>query len=196
MVRRPSAPKVTAPPVFADMMATAQQDCARPQADYESTVSRAALTPPDKPAVKLPDRLSCLTCPNWPRRQPAYTPGACPTVFEDIIKTGDAQVAYVAAPPKTFRGVDVGYGPHSPVRPGYEDLARIVDPTVLADALFYNQVLPACACTEALYAAADADFYAGIRLDFLRQELLLRRRKVGTTQDPAAKRRCPAPSGA
>lgn len=195
-VRRPCEPSVTAHPAFADMMATAQQDCATPQVDYEASVRRAALTPPEKPAVKLPDRRSCLACPYKHRRQPAYTPGPCPTVFEEFVRSGDAQITCVTTPPKTFAGVDVGHGPHAPVRPGYEDLARIVDPAVLADALYYNLVLPACPCTEALFAAADADFYAGVRLDFLRQELVLRRRRVGSTESLAAKprHRCPAPS--
>ena len=104
-----------------------------------------------------------------------------PYLFDDLIEDAgegfDPRVAAAGPPPRTLAGVDFSYGPHDPVTPGFDDLARVEDPTVLADALFYNHVLPECACTKALFDAADHEGWPGVQLDSLRQEAALKARR-------------------
>ena len=154
-----------------------------PSVSYESAISRAALSATETPVVRLPARKACLDCPHYRRRLPAVL--WCPdeTVFDDLVQTPahDCAARKVASPPpKILAGVDLAKGPHELVTPGFDDLARIEDPTVLADALYFNQVQPACACTKALFDAADHEGWAGVRLDFLRQEAALQARQAGS----------------
>lgn len=173
---RQSAP-ATAPEPFARMF-SASQTSGLPFVNYEDFVSRPAMVAAETPVVRLPDRKACLNCPHAHRRYPAIP--VCPdaTVFEDLVVGPVKDRACLAAvsPPKTLAGVDVGRGPHEPVTPGYDDLARIVDAAVLAEGLYFNHILPECACSQALFDAADHDGYCGVRLDFLRQEAALNAR--------------------
>lgn len=175
----PATPPAEAPDLFARMMAASQLRKA-PFKNQEAHIRRAAMVGPENPVVHLPGRKTCLPCPHHARRHGVTLAQPDPDLFNDLIeKTGegfDPRVAAAEAPPRTLAGIDVGYGPHYPVVPGFDDLARIKDPTVLADALFYNNVLPLCACTKALFAAADDEGWPGMRLDFLRQEAALQAR--------------------
>ena len=149
-----------------------------PSVNYEARISRAALAAVETPVVRLPERKACLDCPHMARRFPAILPCPDTTMFDHLLENPAHGCAAfpVVSPPKTLTGVDLSRGPHEPVTPGLEDLARILDPTVLADALYYNRILPECACTKALFDAADHEGYSGVRLDFLRQEAALQAR--------------------
>ena len=182
MVVRDTSParqsaQATALEPFANMMAASQMS-SLPFVNYEAFISRAAMVAAETPVVRLPDRKACLNCPHAHRRYPAIPVCTDATVFEDLVVGPVKDRACLAAmsPPKTLAGVDVGRGPHEPVAPGYDDLARIVDPAVLAEGLYFNHILPECACTQALFDAADHDGYCGVRLDFLRQEAALKAR--------------------
>lgn len=175
-----AAPQADSPELFATMMASSQLS-GMPFINYEAHVSRAAMVAPENPVVRLPERGACLSCPHYARRHGVILVQPDAFLFDDMIEKADEgfdpRVAAAGPPPRTLAGVDVGYGPHNPVAPGLEDLARILDPTVLADALYYNRVLPECACTKALFDAADHEGYSGVRLDFLRQEAALKARQ-------------------
>lgn len=162
---------------FATMMAAVPVNGV-PFVNYEANISRAAMVAAETPVVRLPERKACLWCPHYARRHGAVLIQPEPYLFDDMIeKAGegfDPRVAAAGPPPQTLSGVDVGYGPHNPVAPGYDDLARIKDPTVLADALYYNRILPECACTKVLFDAVDKESWPGARLDFLRQEAALK----------------------
>jgi hypothetical protein len=162
------------------MMAAVQVN-GLPFVDYEANISRAAMVATETPVVRLPERKACLDCPHYRRRLPAVLWHPDETAFDDLVQTparGCAAFKVAPPPPKILMGVDLGQGPHEPVPPGYEDLARILDPSVLTDALFYNGILPECACTRALFNAAASDFFAGVRLDFLRQAAAQKQKKT------------------
>lgn len=165
---------------FATMVAAAQLTGV-PFVDYEANISRAPMVAAETPVVILPEQKACLLCPHYARRHGAVMLQPDPYLFDDMIEMAgeefDPRVAAAGPPPRTLAGVDFSYGPHDPVTPGFEDMARIEDPTVLADALFFNHVLPECACTRALFDAADHEGYSGVRLDFLRQESVLKVRR-------------------
>ncbi|WP_327448796.1 hypothetical protein [Brevundimonas sp.] len=110
--------------------------------------------------------------------------------FDELIVAGGDDVELTrlpAGPPKVLAGIDLADGPHERVTPGFEDYARVSDATVLADALYFNQVLPECACTRALFDAADDRTVRGLWLDFLRQEAAIKasgsKRAKGTRRD-------------
>lgn len=177
-VRTP--PPAASPEQFATMIAAVQGNGA-PFVDYEANISRAAMVAAEDPVVRLPERKACLLCPHYARRHSVTLVQPDPYLFDDMIERAgagfDPRVAAARPPPRTLAGVDFSYGPHDPVTPGFDDLARIEDPTVLADALFFNHVLPECSCTKALFEAADHEGYSGVRLDFLRQEAALKARR-------------------
>ncbi len=180
----PATPPAASPEQFVTMMAAALVNGV-PFVDYEANISRAAMVAAETPVVRLPERKACLDCPHYRRRLPAVLWRPDETAFDDLVQTpahGCAAFKVGSPPPKILMGVDLGQGPHEPVAPGYEDLARILDPTVLTDALFYNGILPECACARALFDAAASDFFAGVRLDFLRQAASQKQKK--TTHAP------------
>jgi len=165
---------------FAAAMAASQVSAA-PTVNYESRISRAALVAAETPVVTLLEREACLDCPHFARRRGADLSQPDPTIFNSMIVTAGEDVdllAAAAAPPKILAGIDLGLGPHEPVTPGFEDFARIIDPDVLTDALYYNGILPECACTRALFKAADSDLFNGLKLDLLHQSAATRRRKA------------------
>lgn len=176
----PTTPTAASPEQFVTMMAAALVNGV-PFVNYEPNINRAAMVAAETPVVRLPERKACLLCPHYARRHGAVLVQPEPYLFDDLIeKAGegfDPLVAAAGPPPRTLAGVDFSYGPHDPVTPGFDDLARVEDPTVLADALFFNHVLPECACTEALFDAADHEGWAGVQLDFLRQEAALKARR-------------------
>lgn len=169
-------PTAASPEQFAKMMAAVQVS-GLPFVNYEANISRAAMVAAETPMVRLPERKACLLCPHYARRHSVTLVQPDPYLFDDMIENAgegfDPRVAAAGPPPRTLAGVDFSYGPHDPVTPGFDDLARIEDPTVLADALLFNHFLPECACTKALFEAADHEGYSGVRLDFLRQEAAL-----------------------
>lgn len=153
------------------------QVSASPPINFESRVSRAALAAAETPVVQLPPLDTCLGCPFFARRFAATLVPADHVDFSDTIVGASDNLdlpSFSVAPPKILAGIDWADGPHDPVKPGFEDYARVMDPIVLADALYFNQVLPACACSRALFDAADKDTFSGLRLDFLRQEAALK----------------------
>lgn len=152
-----------------------------PSVRYESAISRAALSAAETPVVRLPERKACLDCPHYRRRSPAVLWHPDETLFDDLVQTpayGCAAFKAAPAPPKILAGVDLPQGPHEPVTPGFDDMARIPDPSVLTDALFFNRVLPECACTKALFDAADSDCFSGVKLDLLRQLAAQKQKKA------------------
>ena len=157
---------------FTAAMAAAQTTAHRP-CSYENAVKRAPMAEPSRPATALPGRESCRDCPHVRHRLPADLTPADTSPFVDLIVAAgeDLELTYVAeGPPKILAGIDLAEGPHERVMPGFEDYARVSDATVLADALYFNRVLPECACTRALFDAADDGTVPGLWLDFLRQE--------------------------
>jgi hypothetical protein len=153
------------------------QTNASPHVEYESAVKRAPMAKADCPVVKLPPLDTCLDCPFFARRFAATLVPADQVDFSDTVVGASDNLdlpPLSVAPPKILAGIDLADGPHVPVKPGFEDYARVIDPIVLADALYLNQVLPACACTRALFDAADKDTFSGLWLDFLRQEAALK----------------------
>lgn len=175
----PAKPLAASPEQFATLMAAVEVN-GLPFVDYEANINRAAMVAAETPVVLLPDRKACRECPFFGCRGPADLTRTDTDAFDDFLATvgEDPAVLVGAPPPKILMGVDLGQGPHEPVAPGYEDLARILDPTVLTDALFYNGTLPECACTRALFDAAASDFFAGVRLDFLRQAAAQKQKKA------------------
>jgi hypothetical protein len=176
----PATPPAASPEQFATMMAAVQMN-GLPFVNYEANISRAAMVAAEAPVVRLPERKACLLCPHYARRHGVIFDQPDAFLFDDMIeKAGegfDLRVAAAGPPPRTLAGVDVGHGPHNPVPPGFDNLACIENPTVLADALYYNRILPECACTKALFDAVDKDSWPGARLDFLRQEAALKARR-------------------
>lgn len=181
MVRRDTNPAsqcveaATAVP-FATAVAASQLSGEAP-INFESRVSRAALAAAESPVVQLPPLDTCLGCPFFARRFAATLVPADHVDFSDTVVGASDNLdlpSFSVAPPKILAGIDSADGPHDPVKPGFEDYARVMDPIVLADALYLNQVLPACACTRALFDAADKDTFSGLWLDFLRQEAALK----------------------
>lgn len=172
---------VSAEQEFCTLMAEQQIRGVAP-VDYEASISRAALSAAETPVVRLPDRKACLDCPHFARRYRAVLYRQDAAIFDGLIKTAAADVQAVVGgpPPRILHGVDLGRGPHEPVTPGFEDLARILDPTVLTDALYYNGILPECACSEALFDAADSGFFSGMRLDLLRQSAANKRQEASS----------------
>lgn len=164
---------------FATMLAAVQVN-GLPFVDYEANISRAAMVAAETPVVLLPERKACLLCPHYARRHGAVLAQPDTYLFDDMIEMAgegfDPRVAAAGPPPRTLAGVDFSYGPHDPVTPGFDDLARIEDPTVLADALVFNHILPECTCTKALFEAADHEGWPGMQLDLLRQEAALKAR--------------------
>jgi hypothetical protein len=185
----PATPPAASPGQVATMMAAAQVN-GLPFVAYGANISRAAMVAAETPVVLLPERKACLLCPHYARRHGAVLVQPEPYLFDDLIeKAGegfDPRVEAAGPPPRTLAGVDFSYGPHDPVTPGFDDLARIKDPTVLADALFFNHVLPECACTKALFDAADHEGWPGVRLDFLRQEAALKARRQPLALEPVS----------
>ena len=175
---------------FAALMAASQMASA--EADLEAQVSRAPLAPPDQPVVQLPPVDTCAACPNRPQRYPAVLEVPSRLVFDDLIEvpspSGDAPHQ---APPRILFGIDWANGPHEAVPPGFEDLARVKDPSLLTDALLTNRVLPTCACAKALFAAADDDLWQGFKLNALKQIAYQKAKKAGPTvqPDPAMRRK-------
>lgn len=181
MVRRDTNPAsqcveaATAVP-FATAVAASQLSGKAP-INSEGRVGRAARAAAETPVVKLPGRHTCLDCPFSAGRYAANLVPADTSFFREYVVgvRDDLDLMDAAAePPMILAGIDLADGPHVRVTPGFEDYARVIDPTVLADALYFNQVLPACACTRALFDAADKETFSGLRLDFLRQEAALK----------------------
>lgn len=186
-------PTVTPPETassFSAMMAASQM--AISEVDLEAQVSRVVLAPTDQPVVKLPPLDTCVTCPNRPQRYPAVLELSSCRAFDDLIEVPSLSCnAPHQAPPRILYGVDLAKGPHEAVRPGFEDLARVTDPTLLTDALMLNRILPTCACAQALFAAADHDLWQGFKLNTLKQvaEQKAAREKPAVRPDPALRRK-------
>lgn len=175
---------------FATLMAASQMASA--EADLEAQVSRATLAPSDQPVVQLPPVDTCAACPNRPQRCPAVLEVPSRLAFDDLIEVPPpSRDAPHQAPPRILYGVDLAQGPHEAVRPGFDDLARVIDPTLLTDALLLNRVLPTCACAQALFAAADHDLWQGFKLNALKQvaQQKAAREKQTVRPDPALRRK-------
>lgn len=121
---------------------------------------------------KLVDLPKCSAfCPNRNLRPSVRIPE--PKVcFKDLIVTAPTEVMNEEPLelPIALRGMDPLPALHRVLSPGYEDLAGAASADHLTDALWFNQIVPNCACTKALFAAADRETFIGVLLASLEQE--------------------------
>jgi hypothetical protein len=160
---------------FIDLVAASQTSNLATGSGPGARILHAALAPTGSPMVKLPDLKACLACPNFQKRDGTATAQTDPETFADWIASCDPAAAYFPdAPQAILLGLDWTDGPHVPAIPGFDVLARVIDPRTLAEGLSVNRILPDCPCAVALHAAADDDGWRGLALDDLRQEAFLK----------------------
>lgn len=163
-------------------------------AHADNSIDRAELTPEDAPRVKLPARSTCLTCPNHTLRNSDLPWAPPPGTFDFLVESKIEDGMRPPPPPWAWKGIDQTQSICDFRRPSLDVLARVIDPARLSEGLFVNRIMPDCFCTTMLHDAADHDFPHGMRLDDLRQEAELARRRnlPAPAKPPRVDEKCPS----